>query len=109
MFITRHCPYWRSTEPNASKDNTKYTFFTYNNNLRQKCNDRLVKIGLDEAIFVNEYVYRNDIKRKLSFLHLKKHIPPTNILDNINMPLLLYLPAYIPVFGGPQGCVYPSF
>ena len=68
-----------------SKDNTKHTFLAFNNDLPQNCINRLVKIGMIEPIVENEYGYRSAIKSKLSFLHPKRHIPPTNPSDDINM------------------------
>ena len=68
-----------------SKDNTKLPFMSFNNDLPQNCIDRLVKIGVVEPVVQNEFGYRKEIKSKLSFLHPKRHIPPTNSSDDINM------------------------
>ena len=70
---------------NICKDNTKHTVMSFNNDLPQNCIDRLVKIGLVEPIDQYELGYRNDVKSKLSFLHPKSRIPPTNPSDDINM------------------------
>ena len=44
-----------------------------------------MKIGLIDPVLENEYGYKTPIKSKLSFLHPKRHIPPTNPSDDINM------------------------
>ena len=69
----------------VSEDNTKHTFMSFKNDLPQNCIDRLVKIGLIDPIIENQYGYKSAIKSKLSFLHPKRHIPPTNVSDDINM------------------------
>ena len=69
----------------VSEDNTKHTFMSFKNDLPQNCIDRLVKIGLIDPVLENEYGYKTAIKSKLSFLHPKRHIPPTNPSNDINM------------------------
>ena len=44
-----------------------------------------MKIGLIVPVLENEYGYKTGIKIKLSFLHPKRHILPTNPADDINM------------------------
>ena len=63
----------------------KNTFLSFNNDLPQTCIKRLLKIGLIDPIHENKYGYKTEIKSKLSFLHPKRHIPPTNPSDDINM------------------------
>ena len=76
---------WKLNNLKVSKDNTKHTFMLFNNDLPQNCIDRLVNIGVVEPVVQNEHGYRKEIKSKLSFLHPKRHIPPTNPSDVINM------------------------
>ena len=52
------------------KNNTKHTFMSFNNDLSQNCNNRLIKIGVFEPIVQNEHGYRKEIKSKLSFLQI---------------------------------------
>ena len=44
-----------------------------------------MKIGLIDPVLENEHGYKTAIKSKLSFLHPKCHIPPTNPSNDINM------------------------
>lgn len=68
-----------------SEDNTKHTFLPLPNTLPKDCLDRLIKIGMIDAIEINEEGFQRAYKSKLAFLHPQRHIPPTNPSDDINM------------------------
>jgi hypothetical protein len=68
-----------------SKNNNQHTFREFNSDISKDCLDRLTQIGMIEPIEINEHGYPKDWKSKLSFLHPKRHIPPTNPNYDNNM------------------------
>ena len=69
----------------VSKDNTKHTYMEFNNEISKDCLDRLIQIGMIDPIVSNEHGYTKKWKSKLAFLHPRRHIPPTNPNNDINM------------------------
>ena len=70
---------------NVTEDNTKHSFMSFNEELTEDCIERLTKIGMIDEIDTNEHGCKKPYKSKLAFLHPKRHIPPTNPSDDINM------------------------
>ena len=69
----------------CSSDNTRHTFLDLSKDIPDDCLRRLVQIGAVEVPDVNDHGFRSKFKSKISFLHPRRHIPPTNPSDDINM------------------------
>ena len=69
----------------VSNDNTKHTYQDLPNKIPKECLDRLRQIGMVDPLQVNENGYEKPWKSKLAFLHPRRHIPPTNPNNDINM------------------------
>lgn len=69
-----------------SSDPTKHMFKESSSNWSQECIDRLVKIGLaEEVIDENSEECEKAVKFHHSYFEQRRHIPPTNASDDVNM------------------------
>jgi predicted GIY-YIG superfamily endonuclease len=68
-----------------SNNNTKHTFKKLPNDYSSECINKLIKIGIASPICVNADGYEQPIQYNLPFFHPKRHVPPTNPSDDLNM------------------------
>ena len=77
------CRKWNNLK--MSKDNTKHTFKRLPNDMSQACTNRLIQIGIIQPLCINIDGYQNPFISNLSFFHPKRHIPPTNPSNDMNI------------------------
>ena len=68
-----------------SDDNTKHTLKALTNYLSQLCIERLIRIGTVEPLCVNSECFEAPFVSKLSYFHPKRHKPPTNPSNDMNI------------------------
>ena len=68
-----------------SPDNTKNTYISIESKISQECMDRLIQIKLAEPIIKNKFGVPSTFKSHHGFFHPKRHIPPTNPNDTLNI------------------------
>ena len=69
----------------VSEDNTQHTYQDLPQKLTDDTVEILRRIGLAEKKVVNEFGYESKFKSCHSYFHPKRHIPPTNPTNDINM------------------------
>ena len=69
----------------VSKDSTKYTFMSLQNDYSNKFVKRLIQMGSIEPLCNTSEGYESPFHSNLPFFRPTRHIPPTNPTNDVNM------------------------
>lgn len=69
----------------VTTDNTKHVFKDLPNNFSHECVNRLIKCGLAQPLCINADDFQAPVNYLIPFFKPKRHIPPTNPSDDMNM------------------------